>query len=195
MLAAVDALDRDRFAATSHAARASWLRTWHLMHAAAFQKYASPPPAFPLTPDIITRVAALFKAGGYMSFDNYAMRAKSEHLSMALVGPGAWTAELSAALRSAIRSCGRGVGSSRQSKPLDPVAVAALELPDTPLNVNGPVAPSDFAVAGCFFLTREVELAAARVAHITFSPDSQSVTGRVSAWPTASSILAHHSEV
>ena len=101
-LAAVEALDRDRYAATTHAARASWLRTWLAMHAAAYALLASPPPAFPLTCDGITRMAALFKAGGYMSYDNYAMRAKSEHLAMGLTGPG--HGPLSSVLHCALQS-------------------------------------------------------------------------------------------
>ena len=87
------------------------------MHYAAFANVHPPPVPFPLSIESINRVAALFKAGGYLSFDNYALRAKSEHLSLGLSGPGAWTAELGAALKRAIRSDGCGVGASRRSKP------------------------------------------------------------------------------
>ena len=61
---------------------------------------------------IIKRVAALFKAGGYLSFDNFAMRAKSAHLE---ADPYAWDPALERALAEAMRSVGRGTGTSRQS--------------------------------------------------------------------------------
>ena len=111
-----------------------------------------------------------------MSFDNYMYRAKSEHLALGLTGPGAWSAELTAAMKDAIRSCPRGIGASRQSKPLDAVAVAGLGLPETPLVPAGPVAPMDFAVAGTFFMLREIELGAALCKHVEVSGDGSSVT-------------------
>ena len=82
MEAALLDLDRDRYAETSNKSRASWLRTWGKVHQAAFQRVPNPPAPFPLSCDSICRVASLFKAGGYMSFQNYAMRKKSEHLSL-----------------------------------------------------------------------------------------------------------------
>ena len=69
----------------------------------------------------------------------------------------------------------RDVGASRQSEPLDAIAVAGLDLKDDPLVGGGPVAPVDFAVAGTFFLLREIELAAARVEHVKLSADGLSV--------------------
>ena len=176
MDAAVHRLLVDRYAPNSNIARASWLRTWLRMHQAAFARSRVQPPPFPLTPEIITRVAALFKAGNYLSFDNYMARAKSEHLSLGIVGPGSWSHELSAAAADACRSCARGTGTSRQSKPLDAIGVAGLQIGDAPLVVGGPVAPRDFAVAGCFFLLREVELAAAMASHVTVASDDSSAT-------------------
>ena len=93
MEAALNDLDRDLYAETSTRSRASCLRTWIAMHQAAFQRFPNPPAPFPLSCESIRRVAALFKAGGYMSFENYAMRAKSEHLSLQLHGHGAWSME------------------------------------------------------------------------------------------------------
>ena len=153
---------QDKYAATSHASRAAWLRTWMSVHEAAFAREVVRPPPFPLTPLIIDKVATLFKAAGYLSFDNYMFRAKSEHLLLGICGPGAWSAELSGAMKDAIRSCNRGAGTSRQSQPLDVVKVAELGLSDSPLVASGPVAPADFVLTGSFFLPREVELAAAR---------------------------------
>ena len=140
----------DQYAATSQASRASCLRTWMLFHEAAHASDPDPPPAFPLTPDGIRRVSALFKAGRYISFPNYMFRAKGAHLAESESGPTSWTTELTMAMKDAIRSVGRGVGVARQSQPLDTVAVAAKRLPDDPLLPAGPIAPTDFVVAGTF---------------------------------------------
>ena len=86
--AALHGLDRDRYAVTTQRSRAAWLRTWVAMHEAAYSGCPAPPAPFPLSCDSIRRVASLFKAGGYLSFENYAMAAKSEHLSLGLRGHG-----------------------------------------------------------------------------------------------------------
>ena len=65
---------------------------------------------------------------------------------------------------------------SRQSQPLDSVAVAALDLADEPLVPAGPVAPSDFVVAGTFFMLREIELTSALTKHVNISRDGQAAT-------------------
>ena len=169
MEAAVQAVVRDPFAPTTTRARASWLRTWTTLHEAAYASVAVPPSPFPLSCDSILRVSALFKAGGYLSFENYMYRAKSEHLALGLTGPGAWSPELAAAMRDAIRSCSRGTGIARQSRPIDAVAVAGLGVSDDPLVANGPVAPADFVVAGVFFMLREIELVSALFCHVKVS--------------------------
>ena len=73
--AAIADLLRDRYSPTSLRSRESWLRTWVTMHEAAYSKEAVRPGPFPLTAEGITRVAALFKRGGYHSFENYGIRA------------------------------------------------------------------------------------------------------------------------
>ena len=176
MTAAISELLRDQFATSSLAARNSQLRTWHSMHRMAFCRESAPPPAFPLTEDKIIRIAALFKAAGYKSFDNYMGRAKAEHIALGPAG-GDWTPSLDRSAKDAIRSVLRGVGKVRQSTPLDPVSVFRLRLPESPLCPRGPSAPCDFAVAGTLFLLREIELSAAKVGHVSFpSPPHSSVT-------------------
>ena len=86
--------------------RASWLRTWLAAHQLAFASSPCAVPPFPLTPHIITRVAAVFKAGGYMSFDNYMYHAKSVHLGRGLAGPCAWSSEHRKAMQDAIIALG-----------------------------------------------------------------------------------------
>ena len=115
-----------------------------------------PPAAFPLTEDKILRIAALFKAAGYKSFENYMGRAKNEHISMGPLAGGEWTPSLDRAAKDATRSVLRGVGKVRQSTPLDPVPIFRLDLPRTPLCSHGPLSPSDFAISGTLFLLREI---------------------------------------
>ena len=167
---AVASLVEDEFAATTRAARSSMLKTWYRLHDAAFSHDLPGTPAFPLSALSIRRVGALFKAGKYQSFDNYASRAKAAHILLGDSSGGRWTAELDRVLTDTRRSVNRGVGSSRQSQPIDPCAVASLELPDSPLVPRGPLAPCDFAIVGIFFLLREIELSSAMLSHVSFSP-------------------------
>ena len=74
---ALSALEHDEFAASTRASRSSLLRTWICFHRAAHQHDAPDAPPFPLTALSIRRVGALFKAGKYQAFDNYAARAKA----------------------------------------------------------------------------------------------------------------------
>ena len=174
MQAAIADLLRDRYSQTTLRSRESWLETWAAMHDAAYATETVKPGPFPLTLEGIIRVAALFKRGGYMSFENYATRAKSEHLSLNLGGPSAWSAELSAAMADAIRSCGRDIGAARQSRPIVPVAVAGWACRTLQWFGGGSEAPVGFVVAGLVSLLRDIELAAARVEHGCLSADRRS---------------------
>ena len=129
--AATQALLRDKFAATTNLSRASWLKTWLVLHEAVCERLGISEPAFPLTPAGVQSIAALFKAGGYLSFDNYMFRAKAEHV--AVEGPnGIWTEALDRVCKDCMRSVGRGAGAARQSSPLDVVALAAMSWNDPP---------------------------------------------------------------
>ena len=177
MSEAISALLRDQFATSSLAARNSQLKTWHSMHRMAYCRDSNPPAAFPLTEDKILRISALFKASGYKSFENYMGRAKGEHISLGPLAGGDWTPSLDRAAKDATRSVLRGVGRVRQSTPLDPIPVHRLNVPSTPFSPNGPLSPSDFAIAGTLFLLREIELSAAQVGHVTFPlPEHSAVT-------------------
>ena len=116
---------RMSYSASTARTRSSCLRTWVLLHKAAFPELPKVPP-FPLTVDKIVRVAALFKVGGYLSFANYLGRAKSEHLAVSETST--WTAALDRASKEATRSVLRGAGAARQSQPLDIVRVADVSL-------------------------------------------------------------------
>ena len=167
---AVATLVEDQFAASTRAARKSLLATWVKLHDAAFRHDLPGVPAFPLSVLSLRRVGALFKAGRYQSFDNYLARAKAEHISLGSGLGGGWSVELERAYADTRRSVNRGAGSSRQSQPIDPLKVAALDLGEAPLVHRGPVAPGDFALVGIFFMLREIELTAALLGHVSFSP-------------------------
>ena len=134
--AALQLLLTDRFAATTARSRDSCLRTWLLLHDRAYRTASPPVPPFPLTPEKIYKISSLFKAGGYLSYDNYLLRAKAEH--MALGEPtGAWSLLLGSAARESIRSVGRNAGQSRQSRPLDPIRVSQAPVSEDPLFPGG----------------------------------------------------------
>ena len=94
-----------------------------------------------------------------MSYPNYASRAKAEHIADIGRHGVAWSVELSVAIKDATRSVQRGLGSARQSMPLDVIRVHQLNLGLKPITVDGPIAPALFATLGIFFLAREIELA------------------------------------
>ena len=171
MRAAVDKLLKDVHSSSSIASRNSLLKTWFKFHDIAHKGVEV--PAFPLFEDGILRIAALFKAGGYKSFDNYMDRAKSHHISLG----AEWSLALDRTSKDARRSVSRNVGRCRQSRPLDILAVGNLPQQDAPLNDGGPIGPVDFAITGTLFLLREIEIAAAQFGSITFgSPEHSSVT-------------------
>ena len=60
--------------------------------------------------------------------------------------------------------------------PIDCLEVPCLGLSAEPLAPSGPCNPEHFIVAGCYFLCREIEIAEARVSHLTFSSSAHSVT-------------------
>ena len=171
MREAVDKLLKDVHSSSSIASRNSLLKTWIKFHDIAHKGVEV--PAFPLFEDGILRIAALFKAGGYKSFDNYMDRAKSHHI---LLGAD-WSLALDRTSKDARRSVSRNVGRCRQSRPLDILAVGNLPQQDGPFSDGGPIGPVDFAIAGTLFLLREIEIAAARFGSITFgSPEHSAVT-------------------
>ena len=159
---ALQDLEKDKFAATCSSSRDNWWRTWCRLHDAA----ALGGDAVPLTVRSINHVAALFKAAGFVSYSNYAHCAKSEHIATMHRHGLPWTDDLEQALRDTKRSVTRGAGGSRQSSPLNIEKVWALGVWEDPLVTDGPIGPTDFLVAGTFFLMREIELAAADVGNV-----------------------------
>ena len=133
----------------------------------------------PLTVAGFNRVAALFKAAEYLSYSNYAYRAKSAHIAKMRQHGIPWTDDLEQVLKDTRRSVTRGAGGARQSCPVDAEKVWALHLDDDPISPGGPVGPADFVIAGAFFLTREIEIAAADMGNIRFDTNRLMVTWRL----------------
>lgn len=168
-------MHKDKYADTTNQSRASWFKTWMILHDAAFEDTDPPPPHFPLTVTAINRIAALCKAGRYLSYDNYVLRAKSAHMERGGTD-GLWTQELAIAVKETIRSVGRGAGAARQSLPVDLMAIAKLCISDEPVVNDGPLGPCDLVTIGCMLLMREIELSAAEASSIVVLPGSKSIT-------------------
>ena len=78
--ALVDELIRDRSANSSQAPAASMVSTWHRFHHEALDTPAAATPVLPVTIRSLVVVGALFKRGGYRSFDNHVSAIKGQHI-------------------------------------------------------------------------------------------------------------------
>ena len=122
------------------------------------------------TVQTVRTVGAVLKASGYRS-----AHAVIDQAILDAVENGHTIAPaVNLAARRVRRACERGLGPPRRTAPF-PVDKFD-NLPDTlaPLSPGGPAWPRRTLFAGSWWLTREVELAAARVRHI--SVDSSGVS-------------------
>ena len=167
-------LRRDRHAASCRSSRQSLLNTWHRFHAAAHDTLGPiiPLQVLPLTTIGLEHVASYFKAGGYRSFENYLSVIKLSHIEAGHL----WTDQLAVMARWTTRSVLRGIGPARQSKAFDLSRVLALERPEAPLVVGGPLWPVHSLLLGSIFLLPEAELSSARVTHLQLDRDKLEVT-------------------
>ena len=179
MLSLVDDLQRDREVASGQGVRASHLAIWTKFHHHARGENADDVgknPVFPLTPDNIVLVAALFKAGDYRSCTNYLSDVKGYHLDYGHT----WTENLIHVGRWTTPSVLRGIGPARQSQPIPLPLVMALSTQVEPYVEKGPTHPRETYLFGSIFLLREVELSATRHEHVTFNHTEPTVTWRLS---------------
>ena len=147
----------EKVARSSRKSRDNNWNVWRSLHRTWFRDEHY----LPLTTTKIACVSALFKAGKYCSYANYIGRAKAEHIATYHIHKQHWTEELSVAVRDATRSVLRGLGTARQSSPIDVQKVYALSLSSAPMSPGGPISPTSFAVLGIFFMTREIEITCA----------------------------------
>ena len=129
--------------------------------------------AFPLTLESIRCFGASLKAGGYRSAAVYfqaILGYQARHLQVAVE-----TIHRSA-IKDAVRSIRRGLGPAGLKDSFDVSAlhnIAHQEQPE-PFSAENPVHMLDVVIVGLWFMLREAELAAARLAHLTI--DSTSVS-------------------
>ena len=124
----------------------------------------------------IKAVAAMFKAGHYTSFSNYASRAKTEHIDQFHVHGVPWSEELTVELKGGLRSITRGKGPAKQSFPVDLLKVIKCGVSDAPTVDGGPVGMTDLLIIGTYFMARELEIACARCGHFSVDVLAAEVT-------------------
>ena len=156
---------RDVWAPSNQKPQASRWRTWSKVCDAWGI------PALPLSRDGIEKVAASFKAGGYRSARQYFARARREHvLQMKAEVPP----DVLLCMRDALRSLERGIGG--------PALKDAFRFEEVVLPSPFEEIPSArrqavcMLVLGCWFLLREIEIAALQSKHLTVDCERMEVT-------------------
>ena len=163
----VNDLNDDRYAASATESNKSHIRTWSYFHSEVFRYFQLTPPVVPLTARSIVGVGALFKAGGYRSYSNYASAAKNLHIEQG----HHWSQLLDHTARWVSRSVLRAIGPARQSCAFRFEQLAKLDRPLEPLNDHGPRNPVVFTMLSTIFMLREVEASTARVGAWTINDD------------------------
>lgn len=165
-----EVLQQDVFSGTSKGPIQSRLKLWEQL---AIQCGHQGDP-FCLDPALIFSVMGALKIGGYRSAINYLETAKGHHIAMGHL----WGAQLEQARRAAIRSCKRGLGSSKQAEglPLEKLSEVTEELP---LVDGGPRWPGRSTLLASWWLLREIEASRARRCHITVDHTVKKVTWRL----------------
>ena len=172
--ALVQDLVRDRTAATSVAPGKSHIKRWIEFHGMVYPTPPAP-PVWPLTVDAITRVASLFKGGGYRSYENYNQAAKNRHIE----DGHAWTQLLEYTNKWVTRSVLRGIGPARQSCPFKFVRLCRLTRAAAPMVVGGPQMPVHMAILSSLFLLREIEAITANLSAWTFDHEEVELSWRL----------------
>eukprot|EP00971_Amphidinium_carterae_P349373 6490987-Amphidinium_carterae.1 len=145
----------DIYANSARSASDALWTTWGNLHRSRYEQ-----PVLPLTPESVAGITSLMKAAGYRTA-NHLYRAKKEHCK-----GYDWDDALATAFRDAKRSLTRGIGPPHQASPLSLEKLSSLDVTEEPLVEGGPLNPFALCVVGSFFLTRELELAAACVHHV-----------------------------
>ena len=170
---AIDDVYRDIHANTAIAPLSSYTKTWIEFHQAAAMRTDIDPLPLPLTVQKIFVVAALFKAGRYRAFRNYAEAMKQEHMI-----DYEWSTRLQKAIKDATRSVTRGIGPSRQSGAIDIFLVFTLfgSALNSPVVPGGPIGAVNLIILGAFFLLREIESSLALAKNVTLDVNAKKVT-------------------
>ena len=160
---ALAALRRDMYARTSSGPADSRRTTWTRLAAA----WGLPP--LPLTVQLVHRVGASLKRGGYRSAEQYFSTARLWHVQEhnQEVPPA-----VALAIRQTCRSILRGLGgpARKDAFRLEGLAAARLQFPGSTVVRDKAVAdPLRMAALGCWFLCRGIELQCARTEHVSIT--------------------------
>ena len=150
-------LDEDVYARSNGGPQVSRMKTWRRL-ATAWNL-----PPMPITVELLRAIGASFKAGGY----------RSAHLYFGTANHGSFSQDLEVAMQDVIRSIERGQGPSKLK---DSFSLFQL------LKIDMAAYDAAFAVKfimvilGCYFLTREIELAATVRKHLHLDTHRMVVT-------------------
>jgi len=153
-----------KFSNSSKNSRSAQWKTW----ATLAEAWSLPP--LPLSVDLVNKMAASFRAGGYRSTSNYFARAKEQHLQC--IGEPV-SPRTACAIKQAIRAADRGSLSSqlKESFELELFASSANQTGETNYDTTAEYIRStefavNFTVLGSWWMTREIELAAAKIVDV-----------------------------
>ena len=148
----LDGLLSSMSAPSAAGSQESLIKTWTSFHMAWF---GSSVGVLQLLPSKVFAVCAMFRAGGYLSVENYLSRITDLH-----IGEGFdWSVE---------ETVKRSIGPARQSAALNLLAaLKALEdRRHDPVCDRGPVGLRNLIVVGCFGMLRELEVRCAKICHL-----------------------------
>ena len=151
--AALAKLNADIYSRSNSGPHVSRMRTWTRL-ANAWHL-----PPMPITAELLRAIGASFKEGGYRSSHLYFSTAKKQHVLQF----GSFSADLEVVMQDVIRSIERGQGPSKLKDSFSVHALARIDLQiyDAAFTVKWAM-----VILGCYFLTREIELAATLKKHL-----------------------------
>ena len=160
----VASLQEAEFAHSSRGPHASRLKTVELLG-------TSIGLAYPLTVDMLYKLAAILRGAGYRSAFSYVSRAVQEHRARDHpIGPA-----MTLALQRIERACLRGAGPPKQGEPFQFERFVELPEGDEPWVPFGYIGPKRAMIVGAWWMNREIELSNLWVQHVqvTFSSDGR----------------------
>ena len=158
-------LEEAAYAASSRVTQDAQWRTWEY-----FARCWGVPP-LPLTVDTVKKVLASFRAGHYRAVAGYVARARQMHIMHTGADP---SPNVQLALSVYTRAVTRGMGPAalKDAFELEKLRnLVACPAPAAQLAVD----PKALVVLGSWFMTRGIELSAARCVHLTVTQDQLSV--------------------
>ena len=117
---------------------------------------------FPLTKEKIDIMGTLLKWGQYRSAALYFSAAKKSHVDLG----HAWSEQLDISIKTALRSCMRGVGPDKRCPSLDLMKV--FEMKDIEPCKGGPRFPKETVIVFAHFACREVEASLRKRSDLSF---------------------------